>query len=186
MGFPTLVTPAHCSETLREWISKLTKDDCEKLRLWGIPTKLLKAANVEVSRHLLCAAARFWKLAHHVFRFGRTELTPTLEEVCRICGFSKIMGPPIFMRRDGYITVLSQLTRLSTRSCQQRPICTSGPTPLLHLAHFDDVMGKHVELGDELWLQGFVIRFLGELVFTHGRLTVAIEIAEIALAVVTR
>ena len=33
---------------------------------------------------------------------------------------------------------------------------------------------------------GFVTRFLGELVFSHGRLTVAIEIAEIALAVVTR
>ena len=49
MGFPTLVTPAHCSETLREWIGKLTQGDCEKLRLWGIPTKLLKAADVEVS-----------------------------------------------------------------------------------------------------------------------------------------
>ena len=57
---------------------------------------------------------------------------------------------------------------------------------MLRLAHFDDVMKKRVELGDELWLRGFVIRFLGELIFTHGRLTVAIEVAEIALAVVTR
>ena len=81
MGFPTLVTPMHYSDTLREWIGKLTKDDCEKLRLWGIPTKLLKAVDVEVSRHLLCVVARFWKPAHHIFRFGRTELTPTLEEV---------------------------------------------------------------------------------------------------------
>ena len=116
MGFPTLVTPAHCFETLREWIGKLTKDDCEKLRLWGIPTKLLKLTDIEVSRHLLCTAARFWKLAHHIFRFDRTVLTPTLEEVCRICGFSKIMGPPIFMRHDRYIAVLSQLTGLSTQS----------------------------------------------------------------------
>ena len=115
MGFPTLVTPTLCSEILREWIGKLTQDDYEKLRLWGIPTKLLKAADVEVSRHLLCAAARFWKSAHHVFRFGRTELRPTLEEVLRICGFSKILGPPIFMRRDGYIAVLKQLTGLSTK-----------------------------------------------------------------------
>ena len=152
MGFPTLVTPAHCSKTLREWIGKLTKDDCEKLRLWGIPTKLLKAADVEVSHHLLCAAARFWKPAHHVFRFGKTELTPTLEEVHRIYGFSKIMGPPIFMRHDGYIAVLSQLTGLSTRSYQQRLICTSGPTPLLRLAYFDDTVEKRAELGDELWL----------------------------------
>ena len=43
MGFPTLVTPMHCSETLREWIGKLTEDDCEKLRLWGILSKLLRA-----------------------------------------------------------------------------------------------------------------------------------------------
>ena len=58
--------------------------------------------------------------------------------------------------------------------------------PLLHLAHFDETVEKHAELGDELWLRGFVTRFLGELIFTHGRMTVAIEIAKIALAVVTR
>ena len=92
MGFPTLVTPMHCSETLREWVGKLTEVDREKLRLWGIPSKLLRAANVEVSRHLLCTAARFWKPAHHVFHFGRTELMPTLEKVCRICGFSHKLG----------------------------------------------------------------------------------------------
>ena len=47
-------------------------------------------------------------------------------------------------------------------------------------------MEKRAELGDELWLRGFVTRFLGELVFTHGKVTVAVEIAEIALAVVTQ
>ena len=119
MGFPTLVTPTHYSEVLRELIGKLTKDDCEKLRLWGIPSKLLKAADVEVSRHLLCAATRFWKPAHHVFCFGRSKLTPTLEEVRRICGFSKFMGSPIFMRRDRHIAVLSQLSGLSTEGYQQ-------------------------------------------------------------------
>ena len=41
-------------------------------------------------------------------------------------------------------------------------------------------------LGDDLWLCGFVVCFLGELVFSHGRMTVAIEVVEIALAVVTR
>ena len=168
MGFPTLVTPMHCSDILREWIGKLTKDDCEKLRIWGIPTKLLKAADVEVSRHLLCAATRFWKPVHHVFRFGRTELTPTLEEVRQICGFSKIMGLPIFMRCDRYIPVLSQLTGLSTQSCQQRLIYTSGPMPLLRLAHFDETVERRAELRDELWLWGFVTCFLGELIFTHG------------------
>ena len=75
---------------------------------------------------------------------------------------------------------------LSTKGVQQRLICTSGPTPLLRLAYFDVVMEKRTELGDKLWHQGFVIHFLGELIFTHGRMTVAIEIAEIALAVVTR
>ena len=49
MGFPTLVTPTHCSGTLQEWIAMLTEADREKLRLWGIPSKLLKAADVEVS-----------------------------------------------------------------------------------------------------------------------------------------
>ena len=57
---------------------------------------------------------------------------------------------------------------------------------MLRLAYFDDTVERHAELGDELWLQGFVTHFLGELVFTHGRLTVAIEIVEIELTVVTR
>ena len=81
MGFPTLVTPTHCSGTLREWICQLTEGDCERLCLWDLLSKLLKAVDVEVSRHLLCAAARFWKPAHHVFRFSKVELTPILEEV---------------------------------------------------------------------------------------------------------
>ena len=44
---------------------------------------------------------------------------------------------------------------------------------------------RHATLGDDLWLKGFVTRFLGELIFSHGRLTVAIEVAKIALVVVT-
>ena len=185
MVYPTLVTPMHCSGTLREWIGKLTKDDREKLHTWGIPSKLLKVADVEVSRHLLCAAARFWKPVHHVFHFGRKELTPTLEEVRQICSFSRLMGTTIFVRRDKYIATLSQLSGLSMKGCQQRLVCTSGPTPMLRLAYFDEIMEKRAELGDELWLWGFVTRFLGELIFTHGRMIVAIEITEIALAVVT-
>ena len=122
MGFPTLVTPTHCSGTLREWIRQITKGDRERLRLWGLPSKLLKAADVEVSWHLLCTAMRFWKLAHHVFRFGRVELTPTLEEVCRICGFSMLMGPTVFMRREGYITTLRLLTGLLIEECQKKLI----------------------------------------------------------------
>ena len=89
------------------------------MHTWGIPSKLLRATNVEVSRHLLCTTARFWKQTHHVFHFGRTELTPTLEEVCRICVFSNIMGPAVLMRHDGYAVALSQLTGLSTIDCQQ-------------------------------------------------------------------
>ena len=88
----------HYSEVLRGWIGELTVGDREKLCLWGIPSKLLNIAEVEVSRHLLCAAARFWKPGHHVFYFGKTELTPTLEEVRRICSFSKLLGPTMFMR----------------------------------------------------------------------------------------
>ena len=57
---------------------------------------------------------------------------------------------------------------------------------MLHLGYFDETVEKRAELGDELWLRVFVTCFLGELIFTHGRMTVAIEIAEIALAVVTR
>ena len=90
------------------------------------------------------------------------------------------------MRHDKYIAVLSKLSGLSTDKCQQRLIYTSGLTPMLRLAYFDEIVDKRAELGDELWLQGFVTRFLSELIFTHGRMTVAIEIAEIALAVVTR
>ena len=99
-----MVTPTHCSNVLRAWTSELTIEDRGKLRLWGISAKLLSIANVEVSRHLLCATARFW---HHVFRFGQVELTLTLEEVRRICGLSKLLGPVVFMRRDGYASVLN-------------------------------------------------------------------------------
>ena len=56
---------------------------------------------------------------------------------------------------------------------------------MLRLAYSDEIMEKRAELRDELWLQGFVTRFLGELIFTYGRMTVAIEIAKIALVVVT-
>ena len=133
MGFPTLVTPPCCSEVLRDWIGQLTADDRERLSLWDISPRFLKAADVEVSRHLLCATARFWKSAYHVFRFGRTELTLTLEEVRRIYGFSKLMGPAIFMRRDGYNATLSQLTGLSTVECKCRLLCPTDAAPLLCL-----------------------------------------------------
>ena len=56
---------------------------------------------------------------------------------------------------------------------------------MLSLAYFDEVAKKRAELGDELWLRGFVTRFLGELVFSHGQMTVAIEVAEIAPAMIT-
>ena len=45
---------------------------------------------------------------------------------------------------------------------------------------------KCAALRDELWLRGFVTRFLGEFVFSHGRLTVAVEIVEIAVAMATQ
>ena len=56
---------------------------------------------------------------------------------------------------------------------------------MLNLVYFDEVAKKRAKLGDELWLRGFVTRFLGELISSHGRMTVAIEVAEIALAIVT-
>ena len=68
---------------------------------------------------------------------------PMLEEVRRICGFSNIMGPFVFMKRDGYAAALSQLTGLSMVDCQQRLVCTSGPAPMLHLAYFDEAANKH-------------------------------------------
>ena len=41
-------------------------------------------------------------------------------------------------------------------------------------------------MGDNLWLHGFVVWFLGELAFSHSWMTVTIEVAEITLAVVTQ
>ena len=70
--------------------------------------------------------------------------------------------------------------------CKKILICIDEPVPMLHLGYFDEMAKKRAELGDELWLWGFVTYFLGELIFSHGRMTVAIEIAEIALAMVTR
>ena len=57
---------------------------------------------------------------------------------------------------------------------------------MLCLGYFDQVVRERARRGDDLWLWGFVTRFLGELIFSHGRMTVAIELAEIALAGVTR
>ena len=82
--------------------------------------------------------------------------------------------------------VLSQLIGLSTVDCKQRLICVDGSVPMLCLEYFDQVVREWARLGDDLWLRGFVTRFLGELIFSHGRMTVTIEVAEIALAMVTR
>ena len=75
---------------------------------------------------------------------------------------------------------------LSAQICKKRLVCVDGPELALRLNYFEEVSKKHAELGDELWLCGFVTCYLGELIFSHGRMTVAIEVAEIALAVVTR
>ena len=90
------------------------------------------------------------------------------------------------MRREGYTTTLWLLTGLLTEECQQKLICTNSPEPMLRLVYFDEVTKKRAELGDELWLWGFVTCFLGELVFSHDRMTIAIEVTEIAHAMVTR
>ena len=96
------------------------------------------------------------------------------------------MRPTIFLRRDGYTTALRQLTGLLTEECKKKLICTDGLALMLSLVYFDEVAKKCAELGDELWLQGFVTRFLGELIFSHGRMTVVIEVIEVALAMVTQ
>ena len=150
------MTPTHSSETLREWIGELTEGDRERLCLWGLPSKLLRVAEVEVSRHLLCAAIRFWKPAHNVFRFDRIELMPMLEEVRQTCCFFELMGPAVFMRRDGYVAVLSQLTGLSTVDYKKMLICTNGLVPLLHMGYFDETAKKCAELGDELWFKALL------------------------------
>ena len=95
------------------------------------------------------------------------------------------MGPVVFMRRTRYVAVLRELTGLSAQSCEKRLVCIDGPVPALCLNYFEEVSKKRAALGDELWLRGFVTRFLGELIFSHGWMTVAIEVADIALAVVT-
>ena len=143
-------------------------------------------AKVEVSRHLLCTAARFWKPSLHVFHFGLLEITPTLEEVCRIYGLSPLLGLVVFMRGEGYASVLHQLTSLTPGECAERLIRTDRPAPRVRLEYFEQMIQRRAVLGDDLWLRGFVTRFLGELIFGHGQLAVAIEVAEIALAVATR
>ena len=70
-------------------------------------------------------------------------------------------------------------------SCEKRLVYIDGHVPMLCLNYFKEVAKKCATLGDELWLRGFVTHFLGELIFTHGQMTVASKVAEIALAVVT-
>ena len=134
-----MVTLVHCSNVLRAWIGTLTVEDCERLQSWGISTKLLSIANVEVSRYLLCATDQFWKSAYHVFRFGQVEMTPTLEEVRQICSLSRLQGPAIFMRRDGYLSVLNLLTGLQSGDCDRRLVCRDGDSPMLRLGYFDEM-----------------------------------------------
>ena len=107
---------------------------------------------MEVSRHLLCAATMFWKPAFHVFRFGKVEMTPTLEEVRRICGLSRLLRPAVFMWCDGYAFVLHQLTSLSKVDYGQHLICKDGSVPMLSLEYFNQVVQRRAELGDDLWL----------------------------------
>ena len=85
------------------------------------------------------------------------------------------------MRRDGYLSVLNLLTRFWSGDCDCRLVCRDGDSPMLRLGYFDEMAQKHAVLGDDLWLCGFAVRFFGELVFSHGRMTVAIEVVEIAL-----
>ena len=73
---------------------------------------------------------------------------PTLEEVRRICGFSKFMGPAVFMRRSDYVTVLKQLTGLSMKDCEKRLVCIDGPVPMLRLNYFDEVAKKQFHVSD--------------------------------------
>ena len=159
-----MVTLVHCSEVLRTWIRSLIADDQEMLRLWGISSQTLDIAEVEVSCHLLCAVARFWNPLFHVFHFGSVEMTPTLEEVHRICGLSPLAGPAVFMRREDYASVLRQLTGLTPGECAGRLIRTGGPTPRIRLEYFEQTIPRRATLGDELWLRGFVTHFLGELI----------------------
>ena len=126
------------------------------------------------------------KPSFHVFRFGLVEMMPTLEEVRRICGLSPLSRLAVFMRREGYAFVLRQLTGLTPGECAERLIRTDGPTPRIRLEYFEQMISKRATLGDELWLRGFVTCFLGELIFGHGQLAVAVEVTEVALAVVTR
>ena len=72
------------------------------------------------------------------------------------------------------------------KDCEKRLVCIDGPVPMLCLNYFDEVAKKRTTLGDELWLRGFVTRFLSELIFSYDWMMVAIEIAEIALAMVTQ
>ena len=92
----------------------------------------------------------------------------------------------MFMRCTGYVAILRELTGLFAQSCEKRLVCIDGSVPAFCLNYFKEVSKKRAALGDELWLHGFVTSFLGELIFSHGWMTVAIEVAEIALAVVTR
>ena len=52
---------------------------------------------------------------------------------------------------------------------------------MLRLEYFDEVAKMRAMLGDDLWLRGFVVCFLGELVFSHCQMTIAFEVAEIVL-----
>ena len=87
---------------------------------------------------------------HHVFYFDRIELTLTLEEVHRICGFSTLMGSTMFMRRSGYVAILRQLMGLFAQSCEKRLVCIDVRVPTLRLNYFEEVSKKCAALGDEL------------------------------------
>ena len=107
------MTPVHCSDALWAWIGDLTTGDRERLWLWGISFRFLGITDVEVSWHIVCAATRFWKLTHHVFHFGKVEMTPTLEEVHWIYVLSRLLRLVVFVWHDDYAIVLHQLIGLT-------------------------------------------------------------------------
>ncbi|RCU34964.1 hypothetical protein DVA76_18550, partial [Acinetobacter baumannii] len=75
-----------CSATFLQWSEKMQAKGMDGLQFVGFGT-CLPLIRVQPDWGMLKAATEFWDVYANVFRFGLQEMSPSLEEISRLCYF---------------------------------------------------------------------------------------------------
>jgi hypothetical protein len=160
----------------------LTKEDRLILKKWGVTTGMLDLVRVPIDVNLLSVLISRWNPELHIFQMHGFEMTVTLEETQFLCQTRR--GYPLLHFRSAacyQIRVLAFLDAgLFTNS--HHVFNKDGPIPLIDLEWIGKAMQNRDIYGQERWLRFFLIRFLGEVLFSYGKMRVPLEVAVIAEA----